>query len=524
MRRLLVGLLLFTAQPALAADWIEAETTHFRIISSGDEAGLRRFAERLENFHGLLRLATGASESSRSLVKVRVYLVADIGTVKRYFGDQNSAVAGFYNARDDGAIAVVPRSTGSGSFTGEVVLNHEYAHHFMLQYTPAAYPSWYVEGFAEIASTASFERKGAITFGKAAQHRQHELDGGMSYPVPSLLDGSYLNDQMKGRGWSYGDAWLLSHYLTFSDTRRGQFRDYLNAVNAGKPLAEAAKGFGDLGELQREVSRYLAGRSFPYRAVPIEAVKAGPIAVRDLDPAQEALIDFVIEFKRKTWLPKEDEADAEEDKKDAAKDKAAGKETFEQRLAKAKRERDEWLAKLEAVANKYADHPAGWLLLADARCTIQQFQACAEAAGRALALAPTSQRGQVRKAEALLGLAKDLPADKREASVKQARTMLLSANAADPSDPLALEFFYRSYAILGQPADADGLRALASVVDLVPQMASTRLILAQEYMQRGRLQNARYILRPLAFSPHQNGASRLARKLLDQVEAKLAGG
>jgi hypothetical protein len=30
-------------------------------------------------------------------------------------------------------------------------------------------------------------------------------------------------------------------------------------------------------------------------------------------------------------------------------------------------------------------------------------------------------------------------------------------------------------------------------------------------------------LRPLAYSPHQNGATRLARKLLEQVEGKLAG-
>lgn len=521
MRRLLAGLLLFTAQPALAANWKEAETTHFRIVSSGDEAGLRKFAERLEHFHDLLRLATGANEAGRPLVKVRVYLVANVGEVKRLYGDPNSAVAGFYSPREDGAIAVVPRSTGSGDFTGEVILYHEYAHHYMLQYTPAAYPSWYVEGFAEIASTASFERKGAITFGKAAQHRQYELDGGMSYPVPSLLDGSYLNDQKKGRGWSYGDAWVLSHYLTFSDTRRGQFRDYLNAVNAGKPLAEAAKAFGDLGELQREVSRYLAGRNFPYRAVPIEDSKAGPIIVRALDPAQEALVDFAIEFKRKTWLPKQDEPEEDEEKKDAAK--AKDKDTFEQRLAKAKRERDEWLAKLEAIAVRYASNPAGWLLLADARCTAQLYQACSEAADRALALTPTSQRGQVRKAEALLWLAKDLPVDKREASVEQARTMLLSANAADPNDPLAFEFYYRSYGILGQRVDADGMLALASVVDLVPQMASTRLILAQEYMQRGKWLQARNTLRPLAYSPHQNGATRLARKLLEQVESKLAG-
>jgi tetratricopeptide (TPR) repeat protein len=519
MRCLLAGLLLFTAQPALAANWKEAETTHFRIISSGDEAALRKFAERLEHFHGLLRLATGINESGRPLVKVRVYLVANTGDVKRLHGDPNSSVAGFYSPRDDGAIAVVPRTTGSGDFTGEVVLFHEYAHHYMLQYTPAAYPSWYVEGFAEIASTASFERKGAITFGKAAQHRQYELDGGMSYPVPGLLDGSYLTDQKKGRGWSYGDAWLLSHYLTFTDTRRGQLREYLNAVNAGKPLAEAAKVFGDLGELQREVSRYLAGRNFPYRAVPIDEAKAGPITLRALGAAQAELVEFTIEFERRMSLPSKD--DQNEDEK--AKDKSKTKEDFEQRLARMKREREEWMARLELIANKYASDPAGWLLLADARCTAGQFEACAAAAERALALAPTSQRGMVRKAHALIGLAKDLPEDKRKASVELARSILIKANAADPSDPLAFQFYYRSYAALGRGTDEEGLLALATVVELVPQEPGSRLVLAQEYMQRGRWAQARRILRPLAYSPHQTGAAKFARKLLDQVEGKLGG-
>ena len=78
-------------------------------------------------------------------------------------------------AKPAGAIAVVPRNTGTdGVFTGQLVLFHEYAHHFMLQYAPAAYPAWYVEGFAEVVSTASFERKGAnACLGVTQRPRMH---------------------------------------------------------------------------------------------------------------------------------------------------------------------------------------------------------------------------------------------------------------------------------------------------------------------------------------------------------------
>lgn len=507
MRILLFVLILVFSSPAYAAVWREAETTHFKIISSGDEKGLLKFAERLEYFHTLLRLATGANEANRPVVKVRVYLVPSVGDVKRLYGNSNSDVAGFYGPREDGAFAVVPRSTGDGVFTGQLVLFHEYAHHYMLQYTPAAYPSWYVEGFAEIASTASFERKGAITFGKAASHRQYELEGGTSYPVVRMLDGSYLRDREKGRGWSYGDAWALSHYLTFADKRRGQFRTYLNGINNGKKMADAAQAFGDLGELQREVSVYLAGRSFPYRAVPIAEGSAGSIKLRELGLAETALIDMTIEFERRTDLPNQikDEADA----------------VFEKRLAKAKQDRSDWAGKVEALANRHANEPAGWLLLADLRCGLEEYDACAVAADHALALSPENGRGMVRKAEAIMGQAAGLAYDKRKEKVLSAQALLLKANAADPNDPLALYLFYKSFGKMGMAADEEGLAALLTTVRLIPQMDGPRLVLAQELMQRGRLRDARIILRPLAYSPHESPASLRARALLDQVEEKL---
>jgi hypothetical protein len=511
MRILFAAIFLLFASPAFAATWHEAETAHFRIASAGDEKELRRLAERLEYFHTLLRLATGVSESGHPVVKVRVYLVDSVEDVKRLFGDMRSDVAGFYTPREDGAIAVVPRSTGDGIFTGQLVLFHEYSHHYMLQYSPMAYPAWYVEGFAEIASTASFERKGSITYGKAASHRQYELMDGMSYPAGKMLDGSYLIDNKKGRGWSYGDAWTLTHYLTFSDKRHGQFRAYLNAINAGKKMSEAATVFGNLADLQHEVNLYLSGRSFPYRAVPIPEGAAGPITIRTMSGAEAAMIDMAVEFERRTELPiKGDDPKLDDPKGD-----------FDKRLADAKQARAEWITKVEAMAGRYPAETAGWLMLADARCAAEEYAACTAAAERALAIEPGNERAQVRKAEAMIRAARDLPDDQRKARVTIAQEMLLKANAADPNDPLALLWFYNSYGAMGKRADADGLDALIAVVQLIPQQYGPRLTLAGELMQRGRMRDAGFVLRPLAYSPHESTASRRARKMLDQVEAAL---
>ena len=51
------------------------------------------------------------------------------------------------------------------------VLFHEYTHHFMFQHFSAAYPSWYVEGFAETAATIVMKPDGSFHLGNPPQYR-----------------------------------------------------------------------------------------------------------------------------------------------------------------------------------------------------------------------------------------------------------------------------------------------------------------------------------------------------------------
>jgi cytochrome c-type biogenesis protein CcmH/NrfG len=236
-----------------------------------------------------------------------------------------------------------------------------------------------------------------------------------------------------------------------------------------------------------------------------------------LGGAEGALIDATIEFERRTRLPEKPDADDPADKQPVG----AVKESFEQRLAKAKQDRAAWIAQIGGIAARYPGETAGWLLLADARCVAEEFAACAAAADRALAIDPANRRAMVRKAQAAISLAATLPADQRTAAVRAGQETLLKAIDLDPDDPLPAFLFYASFAKQGRPANADGLQALVNTVQLIPQMPEPRLILAQELIQRGRLKDARTILRPLANSPHQNAITRRARALLDDIETKL---
>jgi hypothetical protein len=188
--------------------WKVAESDHFEIYGQGDEKYLTKLSGRLEAVHYLLKIATRAPEPvDGKLLKVKVYVVDDVADVRRLIGNPQSSAAGYYDAQLAGAISVIPKNSGNdGSFSGELILFHEYAHHFMLQYQPAAYPSWYVEGFAEIIGTASFEKPGMITYGKAAKHRQAEMRYTNRYPAAKMVDGRYAKEKRSAENWGYDDA------------------------------------------------------------------------------------------------------------------------------------------------------------------------------------------------------------------------------------------------------------------------------------------------------------------------------
>ncbi len=158
-----------------AAEWREAQTAHFIIYSESDSSRVEQLAERLETYDKLMRMAAGTPDDDP--VKVRIYEVPDLGAIERALGEHNSGVAGFYDSNSLGPFLVTPRRTGNTGryFTPELVLQHEYAHHFMLQYFPAIYPSWYVEGYAELIGSSMPMPDGRIGYGMPAKHRGNEI-------------------------------------------------------------------------------------------------------------------------------------------------------------------------------------------------------------------------------------------------------------------------------------------------------------------------------------------------------------
>lgn len=491
MRRLLACLAVLMIPAAARAEWREARSPHFQIYSQGSEKSLRMRAERLEAVHHLMLLADGLTDEPHPY-RVRVFVVPDAQAVRRMMQKPDENVVGFYRGDSSGPIAFTPENTAEfndRSFNSQVVLFHEYAHHFMLQNFPAAYPGWFIEGRAELISTASFEKPGLITYGKAADHRRDELDYEHGSASEMLLK---LPKEKTGGDLSYGDSWLLTHYLTFSPERRGQLVAFLGAVNSGKPLEQAATAFGDMQKLNRDVTAYLRNARFSYREVPIPATIAGSVAVRTLGPDEAAMLPLVMEFTKPT----------------------EGDET------KA------FLARAEMAADVYPDSAFAQQFKAEVEVDAEAYDAAITTTDHLLKIAPQSARAHYWRGAAMLAKAGKIDGDRDAAvaAVAAARREIVAANRLDPDDPLPLIAYYHSYGVAGQRAPGIAFDGLVKAFAIVPQAVELRFNYANALVDRGDKAGAVTVLKPLAFDPHGGESAAAAKVLIDKIEEREPSG
>jgi tetratricopeptide (TPR) repeat protein len=490
----ILGIVAAFSAHAADANWRAYETPHFVIYSESEVARVDDLATRLENYDKLMRMATGTEEDQP--VKVRIYEVESTDDVETAIGQNGSGIAGFYDSNSLGPYLVTPRKTSRAGryFTPELVLQHEYAHHFMLQYFPAIYPTWYVEGFAELVGSSMPMDDGRIGYGMPAKHRGHDI---LAYWVPlqELLTKEkviYLD--------TYGEGWAVTHFLTFDDERSQQLREYLTALRHGKSMAEAAEAFGDLGKLNSDARRYVGAGSFPYRPVKVEIQHPVLQKSRNLSAAEAALIPEVIAFRDD----------------DLSAIKSSSYRAREEKL------RQDNLEKIREITARYPNDPAALHFLAVAERTAGNRDQALAAANRLLAVQPGNKGGMVEKSLDLSALAGSLSGPRKDATAKEARALAIKANSADPDDPLPLIAYYQSYNLTGARPPAIAVKGLVKAVNLLPRDTSTRQLLVDRLAADRNWRAAIAVLQPIANSPHDSPLRTAAREQMERLQAQLA--
>lgn len=291
MHRFLANFLLCALLSALpsvaAARWHEARSPNFIVYSDGSEAELRQSAALLEEYDRLLRRLTGTS-APPSPAALKVYLVGSAGKLRQIAHLPEGAL-GVYMARVGGTAMFAVRGDRPG-LGGEEVLLHEYAHHFMTRYYPAAYPAWYREGFAEYVMTARFFPD-RIEVGRFNPGRAITLLRGTWLPADRIFSRGTAGLSSAQLPQFYAESWLIVHYLFAAPERREALSRYLADLHRGVAEATAFQSaFGmDHRAFDTALKRYRDG-SIAFSVLDRDKGQSPAITVKMLPEAADELL------------------------------------------------------------------------------------------------------------------------------------------------------------------------------------------------------------------------------------------
>jgi tetratricopeptide (TPR) repeat protein len=457
--------------PAIAsATWHEAKSKHFIIYADLKPDELKQYAARLERFDQAVRYLRGMNDPSLTDAgRLTIYVLRSESAVEK-LAQQGAGVSGFYTSRASGSVAFVPRSAGTRwnkwDLDAEQIFFHEYAHHMQLQNASVVIPAWAVEGFAEFFATAQINEDGSVSIGSPPLYRAYGLVNLSGLTIEEMLGGvSGRSISDAERELLYGRGWLLTHYLSFEPTRRGQLTRYIDAIQKGQSAIESAKAaFGDLRKLDRELNSYMNQRKLKYVRIDGKVISPGPVAVRPLSSAEAAIMNVHIRSTR-----------------------GVNKKTAQGVAADARK-----------MAATYPNEAFVQGVLAEAEFDAGNFAAAEAAADHAMAADPNNVHALIYKGRAEMELAKD----NGGANWRDIRGWFSRANRLDTENAEPLLLFYQTYERAGVVPTKNAVEGLLYAVALAPQDDGIRLEAVHQLLIDGRLAEARATFAPLAFHPH----------------------
>nr|WP_312294042.1 hypothetical protein [Brevundimonas diminuta] len=449
------------------AEWRRAETSSFIIYGEGSENDLRPHAEKLERFDALLRRQFNrpALEGARKLPVYLLHTRRDLAEV--FPAVAEAKAAGFYSASETDVYAVVNRRSGDD------LLFHEYAHHFMYQNFPGFYPGWFVEGFAEFFMTAQVDNPERVEMGGFNPGRIHTLNQSRWLSVEDLLSKRPRDFTNREQRWAfYAQSWLLTHYLLADAERRRGLDAYLTDVGRGVAPTEALRNrLGHTPDsLTAALRTYLRGEM---KYVRFSMTDVQPqVQIQTLPTSADRMLLYSLR-SRYPQSPHDAAVLLERTRTDAAR-------YPQDRLA---------LVTLGRAELQWGDAAAGEAALASA-----------------LVVAPEDAEALRLLADARLE-ASDQQQDPTDRSrlIREAQGYLARALDADPTD-------YRIYATLararrGAPdyPNANDLETWRLAVAFAPQVMRLRQEAAEALTKGGAEAEAAELLAVVANSPHGGG-------------------
>jgi Tfp pilus assembly protein PilF len=301
-REIAIGLVTLLAAAKAAAGagperWVEAQSTHFVVLSDAGEHEARRLASHFERMHMVFHtlLPAPGDDSDPAIVVIAVKGREDLRTMEpaEYLGEKQMDLAGFFlRAPEKNYILLRLDAREEHAYAN---VYHEYTH-YMVRKADSWLPLWLNEGLAQFYANTDIDDKTA-RLGQASADQLDFLKRADLLPIATLLavdrKSPYYHDEQMGSIF-YAESWVLTHFLIANDRIQGTHRlhEYEDRLAKGEDAVGAAReAFGDLNQLQQQLSAYVTQRKFLYFMMP--ATLSAKDAAIEVRPVTEAEADAV---------------------------------------------------------------------------------------------------------------------------------------------------------------------------------------------------------------------------------------
>ncbi|HMT40587.1 MAG TPA: hypothetical protein PKC48_07995 [Sphingorhabdus sp.] len=465
--------LLLSTSSAAFAEWKVATSGLLTVYSEEDEASLKETVTNIEVYHRLLK-AYSQSKKEGSPLRLTVFLLRDTTALQSFLPGDNQGLLGFYSATERGPYLVSVRRSVRPTGTRKAVadnskdaapkiLQHEYGHHFMYQYFPGLYPTWYSEGFAEYYGSMDFLPNNVVEVGHAPFYRMDVIRSGW-YPMRKLLTAKSYADVGDSLRNLYAQGWLLTHYAASNPERGKQLNQYLVAITQGVKYDEAAKAaFGaDIDKLDDEMKAH--AKNLTAKRLSLKPMDVGPITIRSLTKGEAAMLQTEMRLNssfERSVLPL---------------------------VVRTGR---------QVIKDNPTDLGAMMTQLEVERLA-ENFDEAVALADRILALSPNNAKAMAIKG--MVQVDKLLAAKSTDdAAFAEARKPIRAAIKIDPNLATAHVGLYKSYSLRGILPPAEAQNGLMKAHQLIPRDRDIRYMLAKDFEDRGFIEDAIFIIEPDAF-------------------------
>jgi tetratricopeptide (TPR) repeat protein len=248
--------------------WVEVRTPHFTVLTDAGEKQAQRTAVQFERMHEVfhLLLPTGSDDTDPPITVLAVKDRNDMRALEpeEYLGNDRLDLTGFFlRAPDTNYILVRLDSQEEHAYAA---IYHEYTHS-MLRKADGWLPLWLNEGLAQFYENTDIHDSN-VQLGEPNAWALQYLGVTPLLPLATLFavdaHSPYYHEEQKGTIF-YAESWALTHFLVIGDRTQGTHRihDYAELLVHGEdPVMAASHAFGDLDELQTQLSVYVRQPSF----------------------------------------------------------------------------------------------------------------------------------------------------------------------------------------------------------------------------------------------------------------------